>query len=397
MKIWTSAPVFHNMRAMDRNHLLNRISLLFGVNPVVALLGPRQAGKTTLARAFVSAHHPDLPERNYFDLEDPSDLARLEQPKLALEPLRGLVVIDEIQRTPELFPLLRTLVDRPDRPARFLILGSASRELIRESSESLAGRISYLEVHPFGAKEVGPPLEHLWLRGGFPPSYLAPDDETSFLWREGYVRTYLERDIPQLGFQIPAAAIRRLWLMLTHHHGQILNVSELAGSLQVDAKTVQRHLDILAGTFMVRRLVPWYENIAKRQVKRNKVYFRDSGVLHYFLGVRTWDELHVHPKLGASWEGFALEEVIRALGATESEAYFWAVHREAELDLLVVKDGKRLGFEFKYSDAPKLTRSMQQARDLLSLDSLTVICPDAKPHSLDSCIEALGLEQWLSP
>ncbi|MFG0318248.1 MAG: ATP-binding protein, partial [Planctomycetota bacterium JB042] len=296
--------------------MLARIAAGFEVHPIVVLLGPRQAGKTTLAREFVIGTDARLTERNYFDLEDPTDLGRLESPKLALAPLSGTVVIDEVQRAPELFPLLRTLVDRPDNAARFLILGSASRDLIRQSSETLAGRVSFLEVHPFSGTEVdASDLERLWVRGGFPRAYLADSDDACSRWREAYVRTYLERDVPALGIDVPANTLRRLWLMLAHHHGQVLNLSELGRSIGVSHQTIDRYVDILAGTFMVRRLAPWFENIGKRQVKRPKVYFRDSGIFHQFLGVETRDQLDVHPRLGASWEGFALEEVIRSRAA----------------------------------------------------------------------------------
>jgi len=348
-----------------------------------------------LARSYVKAHTPDLPPSNYFDLEDPTDLARLEDPKLALDGLTGLVVIDEIQRVPELFPLLRTLVDRRPSPARFLILGSASRDLIRQGSETLAGRLTFIEVTPFALREVGTPAQdELWLRGGFPRSFLADSGELSAAWRKSFIRTFLERDIPALGIQIPPQAIRRFWQMLVHYHGQTFNASEIGTSLGASDTTVARYLDILAGTFMVRRLQPWLANIGKRQVKRPKIYFRDSGILHSLLGVPERSALSVHPKLGASWEGFALEEIIRTLGADEEEVFFWGVHGQAELDLLIVRDGKKLGFEFKYSSAPSLTRSMARAHELLELDSLTVIYPGDKRYPLADGIEACGLTEW---
>src|SRR5512139_2734726 len=322
--------------------------------PVVALLGPRQAGKTTLARQVVAAG--DLPFReglNYFDLEDPAHVERLATPRLALDSLTGLVVVDEVQHRPELFPILRVLVDRPDNTARFLVLGSASRDLIRQSSESLAGRIEFVEVTPFGLAEVG--LAHadtLWLRGGFPPSFLAGSDDDGWHWRDNYIRTFLERDIPALGFRVPALTLRRFWMMLAHYHGQVFNASEIGKSLGIADTTAARYLDLLAGTFMVRRLVPWFENIGKRQVKTPKMYFRDSGILHRLIGVAGMDQLVTHPKLGASWEGFALEQIIRRGAANAEEVFFWGVHNQAELDLLVFSRGRRIGYEVKYSDAP---------------------------------------------
>ena len=379
-------------RAMRRDGYLRRITQLFRATPAVALLGPRQSGKTTLARQYTAELAAALPPSNYFDLEDPVDAGRLENPKLVLEQLSGLVVIDEVQRVPNLFPLLRTLIDRPDLDLRFLILGSASRDLIRQSSETLAGRISFLEVHPFSVAEVGiDRLEDLWIRGGFPPAFLADDVEVARIWRESYVRTFLERDIPALGIQIPPAALRRLWLMLAHYHGQIANRSELGRSLGISDKTVNRYIDILSGTFMIRRLSPWLENLGKRQVKQPRLYFRDSGILHHFLGVGSHDDLSRHPKLGASWEGFALEETIRSLGASEEEAFFWAVHQQCELDLLIVKDGRRVGFEFKYADAPRFDASTERVRDLLHLDELTIVCPGRRVFPVAPNVRVMGL------
>ena len=301
---------------MERKRLTNLIRRHFASAKVVALLGPRQSGKTTLARQIAaSGLLPFNPELNYFDLEDPAHLERLATPKLALQDLAGLVVIDEIQLRPELFPVLRVLADRAPNPAQFLILGSASRDLIRQGSETLAGRISFVEITPFGLSETGPEaVDTLWLRGGFPPSFLATDDEASWQWREAYLRTFLERDIPALGIRIPALTLRRFWTMLAHYHGQQFNASELGKSLATTDTTVSRYLDILTGTFMVRRLNPWFENIKKRQIKTPKIYFRDSGILHRLLGLVSRGQLVTHPKLGASWEGFALEEVIRSCG-----------------------------------------------------------------------------------
>jgi predicted AAA+ superfamily ATPase len=382
---------------MKRRQFLDRIRARFEVNPVVALLGPRQAGKTTLARQYVAEVQPDLPRANYLDLEDPATLARLDNPRLALEGLEGLVVIDEVQRAPGLFEVLRVLVDRENAPARFLVLCSASRDLIRQSSETLAGRISFVEVTPFALHEVGIAARRQhWLRGGLPPSFLAMSDEHSFTWREDYVRTFLERDIPALGIGIPAATLRRFWLMLVHYHGVVFNASELAVSLGIGDTTVTRYLDVLAVTFMVRRLVPWFENLKKRQIKRPKVYFRDSGVLHTLLGLTTHDQLAVHPKLGASWEGYALEEIIRLHRAPEEEVYFWGVHQQAELDLLIVAGGERRGFEIKYTDAPRLTRSLEKSRDLLRLDSVQVVCPGDLQHDLGRGVAAIGLDRLVA-
>lgn len=384
---------------MKRARFLRDIRRAFRAHPIVGLLGPRQCGKTTLARMFAdSSWRPPGPVHR-FDLEDPTDLARLEVPKLALQDLEGLVIIDEVQRVSDLFPVLRVLVDRPARKpkARFLILGSASRDLIRQGSESLAGRIRFIELTPFSMVETGAgSLQRLWLRGGFPPSFLARFETRSAEWRKGYIASYLERDIPSLGFQIPAAALRRFWLMLTHSHGQVFNASEIGRSLGVADTTVRRYLDILTGTFMVRQLVPWVEHIAKRQVKSPKIYFRDSGMFHTLLGVHSYEDLRRHPKLGASWEGFALEEILRARRAAQEEAFFWATHAEAELDLMIVRDGGREGYEIKFTDRPRVTKSMRMALQDLRLDRVTVIFPGDASFSLDKRIEAVGLEAFLT-
>jgi len=378
---------------VKRPEFIQKIRRAFEVTPTVTLLGPRQCGKTTLARAYIAEWAQGLPAVNYFDLEDPTDLDRLDDAKLALADLRGLIVIDEIQRRPELFPILRTLIDRADRPARFLILGSASRDLIRQGSETLAGRISFLEVTPVAGHEVGGnALDDLWIRGGFPLSFLASSNDTSAAWRKTFIRTFLERDIPALGITIPPQTIGRFWQMLVHFHGQTFNASEIGSSMGVSDTTASRYLDILAGTFMVRRLQPWFENVGKRQVKRPKIYFRDSGILHSLLGSTTREQLLVHPKLGASWEGFALEEMIRLNGADEDEVYFWAVHQQAELDLLIVRGSQKLGFEFKYGSAPGMTRSLGRARELLELDSITVVYPGDKDYPLADNIRVRGLK-----
>jgi predicted AAA+ superfamily ATPase len=377
---------------MDRPRYLDLIDQHFDVHPVVAILGPRQCGKTTLARMYAERHPPTPTTR--FDLEDPTDLAALGNPKLALQGLEGLVVIDEIQRVPELFQVLRVLVDCPRQRARFLILGSASRDLIRQSSESLAGRIGHLELAPFGLDEVGlgpTALDQLWLRGGYPPSFLARNDAASGQWRKSYVSTFLERDLPALGISIPPETLRRFWMMLAHYHGQTVNFSELGRSFGAADTTVRRYLDILSGTFMVRQLPPWFENIGKRQVKAPKLYLRDSGLFHSLLGIRDKDELRRHPKLGASWEGLAIETVIRHHSAAEGECYFWSTYGRAELDLLIVAEGRRIGYEVKYTESPRATRSMQTARTDLRLDELHLVYPGERCFPLADGIDAVGL------
>ncbi len=377
---------------MNRESYLDRITDEFRVSRVVALLGPRQSGKTTLARAFCrQAAFPHDPGLNYFDLEDPAHLARLEEPKLALEPLRGLIVIDEIQLRPGLFPLLRVLADREGEPARFLILGSASRDLIRQGAETLAGRIGFVEVAPFGLAEV-PDARRLWLRGGFPPAYLAGEEKDSYRWRGNYVKTYLERDIPALGLQIPAATLRRFWMMLAHVHGQCFNASEIGKSLGVADTTARRYLDILTGTFMVRCLRPWHENLKKREIKTPKIYFRDSGVLHHLLGIEDEGGLSTHPRLGASWEGFALEQIIRLSKLEEDQVYFWGVHNQGELDLLLLHHGQRRGFEIKYTDSPRRTGSQKLALESLGLDRLDIVCPGASHYPLGDKVFVTGIE-----
>src|SRR5262245_32635262 len=354
---------------------------------VVALLGPRQCGKTTLARQLVPAD-----SENYFDLEDPQSVARLAEPNLALRPLKGLVVIDEVQRRPDLFPLLRVLADRKPLRARFLILGSAAPDLLRQSSESLAGRMETVHLEGFRLADLGAQAQgRLWLRGGFPLSYTARSENDSVAWRRQFVQTFLERDIPDLGVQIPAMALRRFWNMLAHYHAQIWNGAELARALAVGESTVRRYLDLLAGVFMVRQLPPWFENLGKRQVKAPKVYVRDSGLLHALLGVAGQRDLELHPKIGASWEGFAIEELIKAL--RPDEHYFWATHQGAELDLLLFKNGRRIGVECKRTDAPTLTTSMRIALDDLKLDRLIVAYPGERRYALADRLEVVPLAE----
>jgi predicted AAA+ superfamily ATPase len=352
---------------------------------VVALVGPRQCGKTTLARTLVAAG-----SANYFDLEDPGDAARLDAPMTALRSLRGLVVIDEIQRRPELFEVLRVLADRAPLPARFLVLGSASPTLVRGVSESLAGRVATIDMAGFGLGEVGATkLERLWLRGGFPASFLARSISDSAAWRQDFVRSVVERDLPLAGLRLPAVTMLRFWTMLAHWHGGIWNGAELARSFGVSATAVRHYLDVLTGLFMVRQLQPWHENLSKRQVKAPKIYLRDTGLLHHLLGIGDARGLASHPKVGASWEGFALEEALRA--ARPDEAYFWATHAGAELDLLLFKGGRRIGVEAKRSDAPKLTSSMRIALDDLGLERLVVLHPGERRYPLGARVEAVPL------
>ena len=371
--------------AVDRNLYRQQIQSSLAQFRVTALLGPRQCGKTTLARMLAAS--PD----SYFDLEDPLDLARLETPRQTLGKLTGLVVIDEVQQQPGLFPLLRVLADRPNPPARFLILGSASPTLVKGVSESLAGRVGFVDLSGFDATEVGfDHLDTLWLRGGFPESYLSSSDESSYHWRQQFIRTFLTRDIPQLGITIPAENLRRFWLMIAHYHAQIWNASEIAGSLGINYKTAQHYLDILTGAFMIRALPPWTENLGKRVRKAPKIYLRDSGLFHALQNIRSLPELQTHPKLGASWEGLALEHVLRVLRAEPGEAFYWATHSGAELDLMLVRGGKRWGFEFKYADAPRTTKSMRTALEDLKLERLYVIYPGERDYTLDDKIEVLA-------
>jgi predicted AAA+ superfamily ATPase len=358
---------------MIRDFFLSKIEQAFQVTKVVAILGPRQCGKTTAARQYIDKQS-HFSKENYFDLENYRDRERLSDPLLSLSSLSNLIVIDEIQRAPALFETLRVLVDDKGLDQQYLILGSASRDLIAQSSETLAGRITYLELTPFMFDEMHQ-MEKLWIRGGYPLSVLGLSDDISVAWRKGYIKTFLERDIPALGINIPSEQLRRFWMMLAHYHGNMFNASELGRSLGLSHKTMKEYADILTGTFMVRQLQPWYENIGKRQIKTPKIYIRDSGIFHTLMGVNTHSDLLVSPKLGASWEGFALEQIIFHFDAQQEECYFWGTHQQAELDLLIIKNGKKLGFEIKYSGAPKLTKSMQIAQEDLRLDVFTVVYP----------------------
>jgi predicted AAA+ superfamily ATPase len=375
---------------IDRPQLLARIARALKRSRVVALVGPRQSGKTTLAREIVADG-----STHYFDLENPASLARLEQPMTALENLRGTVVIDEVQRRPELFPILRVLADRKPLRSRFLILGSASPELLRQSSESLAGRLETIAVTGLTLKEVGAQaLSKHWQRGGFPLSYLAKNSDDSATWRQQFIQTFLERDLPQLGISIAAPALLRFWTMVAHSHGGIWNAADPARSLGIGESTIRRYLDLFTALLMVRQLQPWHENLSKRQVRAPKVYVRDSGLLHVLLGIRAERELMTHPKSGASWEGYAVEEILKS--AEPSESYFWATHQGAELDLLLFKGNVRLGIEIKRMDAPTITPSMRTALSDLRLEQLTVVYPGSESYELAPRIRVVPLQSAIA-
>lgn len=359
---------------IDRPFYLERLATALRRSPITALLGSRQCGKTTLARLLGESG-----EATYFDLESQPDLQRLQNPELLLGSLAGIVILDEIQVLPELFKVLRVLVDRPANQARFLILGSASPILVKQIAETLAGRVEFVELAGFDLRETGADAwRPLWVRGGFPRAFLADSEEDSVAWREGFIRTFLERDIPQLGITIPAAAMRRFWTMLAHYHGQIWNATELARSMGLTDKTVRSYLDILTGTFMVRQLQPWYENIGKRQVKAPKIYLRDSGLLHSLLDLPDLHSLLGYPRVGASWEGFALEQVLQTI--RPSQAYFWSTHGGAEIDLFFLYRGRRYGIEVKFNEAPKVGKSQRIALDDLSLDHLWIVYPGQQAY-----------------
>jgi hypothetical protein len=369
----------------ERPDLVSRVRKALAANPVVALLGPRQCGKTTLAGMLATGVRAVS-----FDLENPTDRRRLEQPMTALAPLRGLVVLDEAQLQPAILPVLRVLADRKPLPARFLVLGSASPDLVRDASETLAGRVAFVEMGGFDLEEVGAGhLRRLWLRGGFPRSYLARSEAESFAWREDFIRTFLERDLRRFGVEVAPEAMRRLWMMIAHYHGQVWNASDIGRSLDAAHTTVKRHLDILTHAFVVRQVQPWHENLKKRQVKSPKVYVRDSGILHALLGLPSFPALEGHPRLGASWEGFVIEEVARIVG--ERNLHFWATQAGAELDLMVQAGGRRFGIEIKYADAPGATRSMRTALADLGLERLWVVHPGTAAYALDARIDVLSV------
>jgi len=370
---------------IERNHYLLQIKESFEMHAICAILGPRQCGKTTLAKLYTK----NLPEVHLFDLENPQDLAMLDAPSLTLPPLNGIIVIDEIQRKPELFPYLRFLADNSDK--KFLILGSASQDLIQQSSESLAGRITYIELPPFQLSEINDMHTH-WMRGGFPKSFLAPSMIQSDKWRVNYIKTFLERDLSMMGIQTVPNNMRRLWSMLAHYHAQIANLSDLSRSLDMTDKTIKRYMDILEGCFMIYQLKPWFENISKRQIKRSKLYIRDSGIFHTLLGA-SGDNILKHPKCGASWEGYALENIIHSYDNDLYEFYFWAIEKGSELDLLVIKGDQRIGYEFKYSEAPKITKSMHIAMDHLKLDHLYIVTPGERSYPLGDRISVKSLKE----
>jgi predicted AAA+ superfamily ATPase len=375
---------------IDRPVYLTQLSRAVRRSPITALLGPRQCGKTTLARIFAK-------ERTtvFFDLESQPDLNRLQNPQLMLGSLRGLVIIDEIQAMPELFRVLRVLVDRPENKTRFLILGSASPDLVKNASETLAGRVEFVELSGFDLQEAGANLATvLWLRGGFPRSFLASSDDDSLAWREAFIQTFLARDIPQLGIAVPPATMRRFWTMLAHYHGQIWNASELGRSLDLSDKTVRSYLDILTGTFMIRQLQPWYENLSKRQVKAPKIYLRDSGLLHALLSLSDFQTLHGYSRMGASWEGYAIEQVLQSV--RPAQAFFWATHTGAEVDLFFLSHGRRYGVECKFSETPKMTKSMNQAVESLNLARLWVIYPGEDAYPLSKQISVWPLKDIVS-
>ncbi|MBC8509808.1 MAG: ATP-binding protein [Anaerolineales bacterium] len=371
---------------INRPYYLKRLTEATRRSPITALLGPRQCGKTTLAHLFSEER-----QATFFDLESFPDQRRLENPELVLGSLEGLVILDEIQIMPELFQVLRVLVDRPNNQARFLILGSASPAIIKSASESLAGRVEFIELSGFDLSESGEQAwERLWLQGGFPRTYLAETEDDSLAWREGFIRTFLERDIPQLGINIPAITMRRFWTMLAHYHGQTWNASELGRSMGLSDKTVRSYLDILSGTFMVRQLQPWFENLGKRQVKSPKIYLRDSGLLHSLLDIPNHHTLLGHPKIGASWEGYVIEQILQIVRPTQ--AYFWATHSGAEVDLVFYHQGKKYGVEVKFSEAPKITASMRTALMDLKLEHLWILYPGQHAYPVDVRISVWPLK-----
>jgi len=372
-----------------RESAKTRVWTLLENFPVVAIIGPRQVGKTTLALEIAK----DFDEAvTVFDLEDPADLARLQDAGLALKPLKGLVIIDEVQLRPDLFSLLRPLADREGTPARFLILGSASPELMAGSAQSLAGRIAYVELESLNLAEVGEDrMDDLWIRGGFPRSFLSSSVDMSYEWREQFIQTFLERDIPQLGINVPARLMRRFWTMIAHYHGQTLNASELGRSLNITDKTVRSYLDILVSTFVVRELQPYFVNVSKRQVKSPKIYIRDTGILHALLGLKSKVAVERHPKLGASWESFAMNQVIAQTAARAHECFFWGTHAGAELDLFIIRGEDRLGYEFKRTESPKTTKSMHSAIQTLELTSMCVVHAGTKSFQLTESIEARSI------
>lgn len=379
---------------IKRNYEIRTLRQLLKENRIVGITGARQVGKTTVSRMLVDQWKQPV---TMFDLEDTRDLARLQDPMLALQGKKGLIVLDEVQRHPGIFETLRVLADRPRGSTRFLVLGSASPEMLKQSSETLAGRIAYHSLGGFSLDEVGVQnLSKLWLRGGFPRSFLATSNRGSFQWRQNFIRTFLERDVPQLGFRVSSTTLQRFWSMLAHYHGQTWNASEFGRSFGVADTTVRNYLDLLSSTLVIRLLKPWYENISKRQVKAPKIYIVDSGLLHALLNLRSETDLEGHPKVGASWEGFALSQVVRQLGADPAECYFWATHSGAELDLLIVRGRQRFGFEFKRTSSPGISPSMRSALKDLRLSRLDVIYPGEETYPMGDKIRAVPLRNILT-
>lgn len=376
------------MLKVKRDYLLDKIKHSFKNHKITALIGPRQVGKTTLAKSYIALSKTKLV--HFFDLEDPTDFDLLENAKLTLESLEGLIVIDEVQRRPELFKYLRVKADSMRKTSKIILLGSASRDLMEQASESLAGRICYIEVTGFSMEEAKN-TQHLFSRGAFPLSYLAKTEADSMHWRKSYAQSYIERDLQSLGIDLPPQGLRRLLEMLAGYHGQIFNSTEIGKSLGFSHTTARKYLDILKSTFLIRELKPWHQSIIQRQVKQPKIYFRDSGLVNYLLNIKSKNELARNPKLGSLWEGFALEETIKIIDADPEDLYYWALHQGGELDLLWKKASKNIGFEFKYADSPKISSSMEKSMELLKLDHLYVIYPGKQKAKLAKNITLLPL------
>lgn len=373
---------------MERPHFLEKIDYLFETHSVVVILGPRQVGKTTLANMYAKR----FGEVHKYDLEDVRDLDRLDNPMLSLEKQRGLIIIDEIQRREDLFPVIRVLVDQKEIDRKFLILGSASLELIKQSSETLAGRVAYMELPEFSKIDTQE-VRQLWVYGGFPKVFLNKSEKNRWEWIKNYTHSFIERDIPALGINVSKRKMRQLWAMLAHYNAKKINYSDLSHSLELTSTTIKHYTDILESTLMIQRLAPWHENISKQQVKAPKLLFKDSGILHYMLGITSWDSLLRNPNMGSSWESFALRQIVLLNDYDENDCYYWSTHQGAELDLLVMHQGKRLGYEFKFSESPQVTKSMLIAMQDLKLDSLTIVTPG--PHQYDKRenihIQGLGI------
>jgi len=376
---------------IQRNDIVAQVEKAIKRSQVTAILGPRQCGKTTLARV-IAKKSTDV---HFFDLEDPLIQAQLQNPQLILTSLKGLIILDEIQLKPELFSLLRVLSDRTPLPARFLILGSASPDIIRHTSESLAGRIEFIEMQGLNLGETRDySLQDLWLRGGMPRSFLADSEDDSMAWRNDFIRTFLERDIMQLGYRLASMTMRRLWHMIAHYHGQVWNASAVGNALGLNHKTVNHYLDVLVGTYTVKIIQPWYENIKKRQIKSPRVYIQDSGMLHALLGLSNFTELTQHPKCGASWEGFVIMQILSQKKVGDS--FFWSTYQGAEVDLLLKQGQKKIGIECKLADAPKLTKSMVTALETLNLSHLYVVYPGEIRYPLHEKITVVGLPEVIA-